>query len=538
MVRFNNIPLDRDPFLLYPTDMLEVLFEQMPTGMVVLDVAFRLLRFNTTWENYVRRCSPEAAHLLQSGYSLFDLLPSSRSALEPLFERVLLGETVCEQVLCAATEDPKAYVNLIAAPLRHGMTVAAILVVGMNITPQTMAQYELQQALQSLQRSHEEIEQRVNERTHELTTLITIQQALTSTLHFNEVLLMIVHEARRLTHTDVSAVFLPDDQGLSLAVLSSEQAIDLQPGYHISLTNSITGTAFRTGQTQLVMDVAHHAKTDANIIQKAGLNALLSMPLMSGTQSIGVLLVGNKVKGTLGKEQERLLKMMAPSAVIALENVRRYEHASEIAVAAERGRLARDLHDSVTQTLFSASLTAEVLPRLWDRSPSEGRKRLEKLRELTRGALAEMRTLLLELRPTALAEMGLRDLLQQLAEGIAGRTQIHIDVTIEGECTLLNEVKIALYRITQEALNNVARHSKAQNAQIRLIQSDEQIELSIMDDGCGFDATVNRANHLGLRIMAERVEAIGATLDLQTQNRGGTQIKVLWHREGTETDEN
>ncbi len=528
-----NPSLHSDLFPHYSNDMLDLLFDQMPMGMVILDLELRLLRFNTTWANYVKRYSPKTLHLLQTGCGIFDALPSSQSALEALLNRARLGEMVREQALKIEADEAVTYVNIMVAPLFQNNIMTGIMLIGMNVTPQVTAQQELEQAIQSLQRSHEEIEQRVEERTHELTTLITVQQALTSTLHYDEVLQMIVREARRLTNTDVSTVFLPDDQGLKLAVLSSEYPVDVQPGYHISLTQSVTGHAFRTGKTQMVTDITRYEKVDPYAISKAQLYSILAVPLISGTQAIGVLSVGNQFGGTLGKEEERLLQMMVPSVVIALENVRRYEHASDIAIAAERGRLARDLHDAVTQTLFSASLTAEVLPRLWARNPVEGMQRLQKLRELTRGALAEMRTLLFELRPAALAEMALGDLLQQLAEGIAGRTRIHITVTVEGERLLPAEVKIALYRIAQEALNNVAKHSKAQNAQVTLLQTDQQVELAVKDDGCGFDPTSNRAKHLGLRIMAERGESIGANLTIETQKESGSLVKVQWS-EGVE----
>ena len=154
--------------------------------------------------------------------------------------------------------------------------------------------------------------------------------------------------------------------------------------------------------------------------------------------------------------------------------------------------------------------------------------RLEKLRELTRGALAEMRTLLLELRPAALAEIPLGDLLRQLAEGIAGRTGIAIEINDTCRCDLPEEVKTAFYRIAQEALNNVAKHSRAQTACITLAQTDQQLELTIGDDGIGFDPTANRANHLGLRIMVERAETIHATLNVCSKLGGRTQIRVVW----------
>ena len=130
------------------------------------------------------------------------------------------------------------------------------------------------------------------------------------------------------------------------------------------------------------------------------------------------------------------------------------------AIAGERNRLARDLHDAVTQTLFSASVVAEALPRVMERDPEEGRRALEELRQWTRGALAEMRTLLLELRPAALIEKTLADLIRQLTEVAATRARVTISFESDCECELPDEVKLAFYRIAQEALNNMVKHSR------------------------------------------------------------------------------
>ncbi|MCP4519806.1 MAG: hypothetical protein GY824_31815, partial [Delftia sp.] len=124
------------------------------------------------------------------------------------------------------------------------------------------------------------------------------------------------------------------------------------------------------------------------------------------------------------------------------------------AVTAERNHLARELHDAVTQTLFSASLIAEVLPRVWQADPDKGRQQLQEVRVLTRGALAEMRALLMELRPGALARANMRDLLGQLGRAMTGRTGVPVTVVAQGECSIPPEVQLALYRIAQEALNN------------------------------------------------------------------------------------
>ena len=135
------------------------------------------------------------------------------------------------------------------------------------------------------------------------------------------------------------------------------------------------------------------------------------------------------------------------------------QQAQQVAAAEERGRLARDLHDAVTQTIYSAALIAEALPQVWERNPDEGRRNLTKLRQLVRGALAEMRALLFELRPAALEQADLESLLRQLADALTGRTRIPVTVETEGQGDLPAEVKVACYRIAQETFNNIAKHA-------------------------------------------------------------------------------
>ena len=141
--------------------------------------------------------------------------------------------------------------------------------------------------------------------------------------------------------------------------------------------------------------------------------------------------------------------------------------AADEAVGLERTRLAHDLHDAVTQTLFSASLIAEVLPELWQIDAAEAQASTDELRQLTRGALAEMRTLLLELRPATLTQTRFGDLLKQLAEALVGRTRLPIDLCVEGERDLPPEVQVALYRIAQESLNNVIKHARARHVWVQ-----------------------------------------------------------------------
>jgi signal transduction histidine kinase len=196
-------------------------------------------------------------------------------------------------------------------------------------------------------------------------------------------------------------------------------------------------------------------------------------------------------------------------------------------VTAERTRLARDLHDAVTQTLFSATLIAEVLPDLWKKNRTEGDRRLEELRSLTRGALAEMRTLLVELRPNALTEVPLPTLLKQLTDALIGRARLNIQLSCIGEKKLPADVQIGLYRIAQEALNNIIKHARASQVVVTLNMA-YTVRLTIADDGTGFDPAVVTADHIGLRIMRERAEAIGARFQVESSPGEGTRISVVW----------
>jgi PAS domain S-box-containing protein len=205
------------------------------------------------------------------------------------------------------------------------------------------------------------------------------------------------------------------------------------------------------------------------------------------------------------------------------------EQALELAVLEERQRLARDLHDSVNQSLFSAGLIAEVLPRLWERDQNEARRSLEDLRCLTRGAQAEMRALLAELRPTTLTDTELGDLLRTLGTAFTARTNVPVSETVSGGGSLPAETQVALYRICQEALNNIAKHAKAHQVEIDLCHAPRGVELYIRDNGRGFvTSEVVTSDHYGLGMMRERAEAVGAKLTVTSQPGKGTEIAIRW----------
>jgi PAS domain S-box-containing protein len=205
--------------------------------------------------------------------------------------------------------------------------------------------------------------------------------------------------------------------------------------------------------------------------------------------------------------------------------------AVEEAITAERTRLAHDLHDAVTQTLFSASLIAEVLPEIWDMDQVEARKATEELRQLTRGALAEMRTLLLELRPGSLTQARFPDLLKQLSEAVIGRARLPVHLDLSGDYEMPAQVKVVFYRIAQESLNNIVKYARATQVEIQLRRECCDVHLEIRDDGIGFDPSLVKPTSLGMHIMRERAEAIHAKIKVTSQPGKGTTISLDWNED-------
>jgi PAS domain S-box-containing protein len=194
----------------------------------------------------------------------------------------------------------------------------------------------------------------------------------------------------------------------------------------------------------------------------------------------------------------------------------------------ERSRLARDLHDSVTQALFAATLKAEALTLADESLPRGASQVAEEVRRLNRGALAEMRTLLLELRGEPLEDVPIGQLLRHLVEAAEGRSSVNVRLAIHGDEVPPPALNASIYRITQEALNNVTRHARASTAWVDLEAETDSVVLVVRDNGCGFDPSVHDPTQMGLSSMRERAAEAGARFDLVTEPGGGTEITVSW----------
>ena len=390
------------------------------------------------------------------------------------------------------------------------------------------------------------LERLVDDRTREIERRRQVAESLRETLAVlnsersaAEVLDHIVGQALALLGADAAAIYGIDQPSQILRIRSAR---GLDPDYvahmEIPIGTAPVGEAVAYRRPVAVPDLRKGIEEVSGKLEppkRALLDLLLSqyaalaaVPLIVKGEAYGGLVVYYRTTREFSHEELALTAALGDQAALTIENARLRAHLQEAAAAAERNRLARDLHDSVSQTLFSVNLIAGVIPRLWERNPEEGRRRLAELRQLARGALAEMRTLLLELRPTALLEMQLGDLLQQLAEATTGRSRLPIAVTAEGQGSVPPDIQMALYRIAQEALNNAVKHAEATRSTLTVRWSPYSADLVISDDGRGFDPMHVPQAHLGLGIMRERADGIGAALSVNTRAEGGTIVEVNW----------
>jgi len=256
-------------------------------------------------------------------------------------------------------------------------------------------------------------------------------------------------------------------------------------------------------------------------------NSNVIAPIRANGKILGFLSLDSATPGFFTQLHADRLQAFADQAAIAIQNARLLDRTKRSAMMAERTRLANELHDTISQTLWSMSLITERLPILWDINQEEARQSLKILHQLTKNALEEMRSLLLELHPSTLNSAKLGDLIRQIATIITNRTGLAINVHIKKQDTVPEDVHFALYRVTQEALNNIILHASATLVEINFNSYDGNVELSIKDNGRGFNPDNIPYGHFGLIIMRERVQNIGGTIQIVSSKGEATLIKII-----------
>jgi signal transduction histidine kinase len=241
-------------------------------------------------------------------------------------------------------------------------------------------------------------------------------------------------------------------------------------------------------------------------------------------QVIGMLTVSHVVPAYFNPEHARLARAFADQAAIAMENARLFEQAQHGAALEERQRLARELHDSVSQALYGIALGARTARTLLERDPPAVAEPVEYISSLAEAGLTEMRALIFELRPESLEMEGLVAAISKQAAAIQARHGMTIECRLDSEPALALPVKEALYRITQEALHNVVKHAGATSVTVTLDAANGRTSVTIQDNGRGFDPEGDFPGHLGLRSMRERAAKSGGALRIVSGPREGTRV--------------
>ncbi|MBN2085494.1 MAG: PAS domain S-box protein [Anaerolineales bacterium] len=383
------------------------------------------------------------------------------------------------------------------------------------------------------------LHQRVEAHAREQSMLLEISRTLASALELPPELAL--EELRKVVEYTRAALFEPEDPDLVVRAVCGPQPFTQAVPGRIRIQDPETLTllfnelrpiriAEISGADPAAITLRSLLGDQADLLL-AGVQSWMWVPVAVKSRVIAMVGVAHERPDFFTAHHATLALTVANQAATTMVIADLYEHARELATLEERQRLAQNLHDAVNQSLFSAGLIAEVLPRLWERDPDEARRSLEDLRRLTRGALAEMRALLAELRPSTLTDAELGDLLSLLSNAFTGRTNIPVVLSLSGEGSLPAEPQVAFYRICQEALNNIAKHAGATRVEIGLSRDPEGLELRIRDNGRGFAADEPApSGHYGLGMMRERAEAVKAEYAVASRPGAGTEITLRWRQ--------
>jgi signal transduction histidine kinase len=354
-------------------------------------------------------------------------------------------------------------------------------------------------------------------------SLRRVSSALLQKRSLGEILEIVCAEAQQLTGATGSTVFLLEDDGTLRVAFTTGVASPVSD--RIPLAGSLTGVAISKGEPVLANNPAPQTVTYRGHPETT---ALLAIPLRVKDVSIGSMDVVNKPGGFLQRDV-RIMSLFAAQAAIAIDHARLSQQAEELAVLQERQRLARELHDSVTQSIYSIKLYAEAAIKLLKAgNATVAAEHLGELRETADEALNDMRLLVFELQPRWLEKEGLAVAIQARLDAVEKRTGVHTEFKVEGEGELPLTVTEELYHIAQEALNNVLKHAQAQRVQVHLQLDEKTARLEVYDDGVGFvPATGKGKGRPGLRGMQERAERIGAALKIDSSPGQGTHVRVV-----------
>ena len=366
-------------------------------------------------------------------------------------------------------------------------------------------------------------------------TLLAEMAKLTSgTLDLDEVLHLTAKYATEALKVDHCLICLYDESGETLQCA-------IEKGFSPQASAAIRQTPFRPSdetrqvvleglQPLIIQDAVANPHVVSQDVALPGLESILMVPIEVGGRRLGTMLLGTQQpkQRQFTADEGNLAMAMANQAALAIESARLYEQAQQVAALEERQRLACDLHDSATQSLYAVTMFAEAAARLLESGQIElAGNHLREVRDTAQEALREMRLLIFELRPPILETAGLITALRTRLEMVEGRSGLKAEFKADGVSELPPDMEDGLYRIAQEVLNNVLKHAQAQKVTVCLGREQHKVVLEITDDGIGFDPiTLQNNSGMGLAGMEERATLLGGRLVVNSQPGEGTSVRV------------
>ena len=435
------------------------IFESTSDGMVIID-----------GEGQIVDANPAACNMSGYDYAEFAALgplafirPEQREPVEQFFRAVRRGRRMERQATGVRKDGSEFDLELRASQFKYAGEPHVLAVVR-DVTERV--------------RSFQLLEQRVRERTRELSSLLAFSRQATSMLEVRPLMELVVDEASRLVDNNGVSLLMLEGETLKMAAHRGPLPASTAEQVRVMVNDPGLRQMLLGNPAPIVLSDLQMEGQQAEAIRRAGaalldhgevLHSIMWIPLVVKGKLIGGLGIGHAQPGKYTERDAGLVQAIAGQAAVAIDNARLYEEAHEIAVIDERQRLARELHDSVTQSLYSLSLMAEAARRLVGAGNQEkGMGYLVRIGESAQQVLKEMRLLVYELRPLMLERDGLANALKQRLEAVEGRAGVETKLVVEGTGLLPEQIETELYRIAQEALNNSLKHSNASSVAVYL----------------------------------------------------------------------
>ncbi len=499
------------------------IFESTSDGLLIFDLEGKLVDFNPAAARMHGYSAEEFRHLEPSQF----IHASSLSLFEQFVEMVRSGRQFRGRARDLRRDGASFYIEVVGTGFTYKGESHALAVVR-DITEEVEA--------------YQFLEQRVEERTRELSMLLDVSAKIASTLDLSPLLELILEQLQQVVDYDGASVLILERDELrnvahrgpishevqSQMRLSREQAGELweaMEGHEPLIIGDVKGDtwlaqAFRQAFGEYLNREMEYVRT------------WVGVPLIVQERLIGWLSLHHSEPRAYAQHHAALAQTIANQAATAIANARLYGQARRLAALEERQRLARELHDSVSQVLYGIGLGARTARALLDRPPIAAQLRsslaepLDYVLSLAEAGLAEMRALIFELRPDSLEREGLVAALTRQAAALRARHRLEVHTDFGEEPPLSFEAKEAFYRIAQESLNNTVKHAQADRVDIRLDRSRGEIILELADDGVGFDPHAEYSGHMGLNSMRERAAQIGGILEIVSAARQGAVVRV------------